>query len=124
MLRRELIIAYLVAGVLAVAVPPSVYQSIVFSEHGLRTDLENVIIGPFIAFISFVRSIGNISLAAALFTGSRSFGGTVSVVFAELITLPPHFGHKSQSGQRSRERSSRQFSSGENLSWKSKNVAG
>ena len=57
MLRRELIIGYLVAGVLAVAVPPSVYQVIFFSGHGLWTDLVNVIVRPFIAFIIFVCSL-------------------------------------------------------------------
>ncbi|MDQ0278816.1 uncharacterized membrane protein YraQ (UPF0718 family) [Arthrobacter silviterrae] len=88
MLRRELIIGYLVAGVLAVAVPPSVYQVIFFSGHGLWTDLVNVIVGPFIAFISFVCSIGNVPLAAALFKGGLSFGGTIAFIFADLITLP------------------------------------
>ncbi|WP_460871023.1 permease [Parafrigoribacterium mesophilum] len=88
MLRRELIIGYLVAGVLAVAVPPSVYQAIFFSGHGLWADLVDVVVGPFIAFISFVCSVGNVPLAAALFKGGLSFGGTIAFVFADLITLP------------------------------------
>ncbi|WP_308468491.1 permease [Rathayibacter soli] len=88
MLRRELLIGYLVAGILAVAVPASAYSVIFFSGHGFLTDLENVIVGPFVAFISFVCSIGNVPLAAALFKGGLSFGGTVAFVFADLITLP------------------------------------
>lgn len=88
MLRRELLIGYLVAGILAVAVPASAYHAVFFTGHGIWTDLENVIIGPFIAFISFVCSIGNVPLAAALFTGGLSFGGTVAFVFADLIALP------------------------------------
>ncbi len=88
MLRRELLIGYLVAGVLAVAVPSSVYRVLFFSGHGLWTDLVDAIIGPFIAFLSFVCSIGNIPLAAALFGGGLSFGGTIAFVFADLITLP------------------------------------
>ncbi len=88
MLRRELLIGYLVAGILAVAVPASAYDVVFFSGHGFLTDLENVIVGPFVAFISFVCSIGNVPLAAALFKGGLGFGGTVAFVFADLIALP------------------------------------
>lgn len=88
MLRRELVIGYLVAGFLAVAVPASVYSTVFLSGHGIATDLENVVVGPFIAFISFVCSIGNVPLAAALYEGGISFGGTVAFIFADLIALP------------------------------------
>lgn len=87
MLRRELLIGYLVAGVLAVAVPPSVY-GVVFLHGGAWAAIENAVAGPFVAFISFVCSIGNVPLAAALFHGGLSFGGTVAFVFADLIALP------------------------------------
>ncbi len=88
MLRKELLIGYLVAGVLAVAVPVSVYSTVLFQGHGFWTDLQNVIVAPFIAVISFVCSIGNVPLAAALFQGGFSFGGTIAFIFADLITLP------------------------------------
>lgn len=88
MLRRELLLGYLLAGILAVAVPASVYGAIFLSGHGLLTDVENVVVGPFIAFISFVCSVGNVPLAAALYEGGISFGGTVAFVFADLIALP------------------------------------
>ena len=88
MLRREILIGYALAGLLAVAVPAAVYSTLFVSGHGLLTDVENVIIGPFIALISFVCSIGNVPLAAALYEGGISFGGTVAFVFADLIALP------------------------------------
>jgi uncharacterized membrane protein YraQ (UPF0718 family)/YHS domain-containing protein len=88
MLRRELVIGYVVAGFIAVAVPASVFNAVFLSGHGSLSDLENVVVGPFIAFISFVCSIGNVPLAAALYTGGISFGGTVAFVFADLIALP------------------------------------
>jgi hypothetical protein len=88
MLRRELLLGYLLAGILAVAVPASVYGAVFVSGHGLLTDVENVVVGPFIAFISFVCSVGNVPLAAALYEGGISFGGTVAFVFADLIALP------------------------------------
>ena len=56
--------------------------------HGFWTSLENVIVGPFIAIISFVCSIGNVPLTAALWHGGISFGGVISFIFADLIALP------------------------------------
>src|SRR5438270_142584 len=47
-----------------------------------------VVLGPFLAVISFVCSIGNVPLAAALWAGGISFGGVVAFVFADLIALP------------------------------------
>jgi len=88
MLRRELVIGYVVAGFLAVLVPDSLWNVVFFRGHGFATSLENVLVGPFIAVISFVCSIGNVPLAAALWKGGISFGGVVSFIFADLISLP------------------------------------
>ena len=88
MLRKELVIGFLVAGFLDVAVPVSVWQSLFITGHGFWSTLENVVLGPFLAIISFVCSVGNVPLAAALWTGGISFGGVVAFVFADLIALP------------------------------------
>src|SRR5438067_5560286 len=88
MLRREMLIGYLVAGFLAVLVPSTVWNAIFFHGHGLLTSIENVVVGPLIAILSFVCSIGNVPLAAALWKGGISFGGVVSFIFADLITFP------------------------------------
>lgn len=88
MLRKEMLIGYLVAGFLAVLVPTWVWNLVFFRGHGGWTTVENVVVGPVIAILSFVCSIGNVPLAAALWTGGISFGGVVSFIFADLITLP------------------------------------
>jgi uncharacterized membrane protein YraQ (UPF0718 family)/YHS domain-containing protein len=88
MLRKELLIGYTVAGFLTVVVPMHVWNDLFATGHGFWTSVENVIVGPFIAFISFVCSIGNVPMAAALWHGGISFGGVVSFVFADLIALP------------------------------------
>jgi uncharacterized protein len=88
MIRRELLIGYVVAGFLAVLVPGAFWNAVFLHGHGFWTSAENVIVGPFIAVISFVCSIGNVPLAAALWKGGISFGGVVSFIFADLITLP------------------------------------
>jgi len=88
MLRKELIVGYGVAGFLAVLVPTNAWNSVFLHGHGFWTTLENVIVGPFIAFISFVCSVGNVPMAAALWHGGISFGGVISFIFADLIALP------------------------------------
>jgi uncharacterized protein len=88
MLRRELVIGYVVAGFLTVLVPTHIWNAVFVHGHGFWTTLENVIVGPFIAVISFVCSIGNIPLAAALWHGGISFGGVIAFIFADLITFP------------------------------------
>jgi len=88
MLRKELAIGYTVAGFLAVMVPLHVWNDVFLRGHGFWTPVENALIGPFIALISFVCSIGNVPMAAALWHGGISFGGVISFVFADLIALP------------------------------------
>jgi uncharacterized protein len=53
----------------------------------LRT-LENVIVGPIVAVLSFVCSVGNVPLAAVLWSGGISFGGVIAFLFADLIVIP------------------------------------
>ncbi len=88
MLRRELVIGYLVAGFLTVLVPVHAWDAVFLHGHGPWTTLENALVGPFVALISFVCSIGNVPLAAALWRGGISFGGVVAFIFADLITFP------------------------------------
>jgi uncharacterized protein len=88
MLRKEMIIGFVGAGFLAVAVPAAFWNAFFLSGHGIWTSVENAAIGPFIALISFVCSIGNAPLAAALWKGGISFGGVISFIFADLIALP------------------------------------
>ena len=88
MLRKELVIGFVVAGFASMAVPASVWRTLFLTGHGFAATLENVIVGPFLAFISFVCSVGNVPLAAALWKGGISFGGVIAFVFADLLALP------------------------------------
>jgi uncharacterized membrane protein YraQ (UPF0718 family) len=47
-----------------------------------------VVLGPIVAMPSFVCSMGNIPLAAVLWSGGISFAGVLSFIFADLIVLP------------------------------------
>jgi YHS domain-containing protein len=88
MLRRELVFGYIVAGALAVFIPAGAWNALFLRGHGGWTIAENALVGPVIAFASFVCSVGNVPLAAALWKGGIRFGGVVSFVFADLIAAP------------------------------------
>jgi YHS domain-containing protein/uncharacterized membrane protein YraQ (UPF0718 family) len=88
MLRKELVVGYVIAGFAAMAVPVSVWQALFLPGHGFWSVLENVVVGPVLAFISFVCSVGNVPLAAALWKGGISFGGVIAFIFADLLALP------------------------------------
>jgi uncharacterized membrane protein YraQ (UPF0718 family)/YHS domain-containing protein len=88
MLRREIVIGFVAAGFATVAVPAGFWNAVFLHGHGSLTMIENAIVGPFVAIISFVCSIGNVPLAAALWKDGISFGGVVAFIFADLISLP------------------------------------
>jgi uncharacterized protein len=78
----------LIAGALAAWVPDSFWQRLFFEHHGTLARFWGPVVGPAVAVISFVCSIGNVPLAAVLWNGGISFGGVLSFVFADLIILP------------------------------------
>jgi uncharacterized membrane protein YraQ (UPF0718 family) len=89
MLWKDLFAGFLIAGALATFVPSGAWSALFL--HGappwLRV-LGNAIVGPLIAVISFVCSIGNVPMAAILWGSGISFGGVLSFLYADLIVLP------------------------------------
>lgn len=84
----DLLIGFFVAGALAEWVPATFWQSFFFENNATLNFIVGPLIGPLVAIISFVCSVGNIPLAAILWHGGISFGGVVSFIFADLIVLP------------------------------------
>ena len=78
----------LISGALAAWVPAQFWQSFFGVDHPLLAKLWGPLIGPLVAVISFVCSVGNIPLAAVLWNGGISFGGAIAFIFADLIILP------------------------------------
>jgi uncharacterized membrane protein YraQ (UPF0718 family) len=78
----------LIAGALAAWVPNSFWQGLFLQHHGALSTIWGALIGPLVAIISFVCSIGNVPLAAVLWNGGISFGGVLAFIFADLIILP------------------------------------
>src|SRR5438132_8366360 len=87
-LWQDLVLGFLIAGALAAWVPNSLWQSLFVTSHPAISAVWGPIIGPVIAMLSFVCSVGNVPLAVVLWNGGISFGGVISFIFADLIILP------------------------------------
>jgi uncharacterized protein len=85
---RDLVVGLLIAGAIAAWVPESFWQHFFFADHPVLSTLWGPIVGPIVAIVSFVCSIGNVPLAAVLWNGGISFGGVVAFIFADLLILP------------------------------------
>jgi len=84
----DIAIGFLIAGILGTFVPISFWQAFFFKSNPTIAFIEGPLIGPLVAMLSFVCSVGNVPLAAVLWKGGISFGGVASFIFADLIVLP------------------------------------
>ncbi len=84
----DIVLGLLIAGALDAWVPMDFWQTIFLTNHATWAWIIGPLIGPVIAMLSFVCSVGNVPLAAVLWNGGLSFGGVVSFIFADLIVLP------------------------------------
>jgi uncharacterized membrane protein YraQ (UPF0718 family) len=75
-------------GALAAWVPNDFWQAFFLQGHPILAKLWGPLVGPVVAILSFVCSVGNAPLAAVLWNGGISFGGVVAFLFADLIVLP------------------------------------
>jgi uncharacterized protein len=88
MVWKEVLVGFLLAGFIG-QLPNSFFNSLFITNApaGLKL-LENAIAGPIIAILSFVCSVGNVPLAAVLWSGGISFAGVIAFIFADLIVVP------------------------------------
>ena len=89
MLWKDLAGGFLIAGALSAFVPADVWAALFLkgASPWLQVPV-NALVGPLIAVISFVCSIGNVPMAAVLWASGISFGGVLSFLYADLIVLP------------------------------------
>jgi uncharacterized membrane protein YraQ (UPF0718 family)/YHS domain-containing protein len=88
MLYKEISAGFLLAGFIGLLGNDFFNSLFVTDAPGVVRTVENVIAGPVIAVLSFVCSVGNVPLAAVLWSGGISFAGVVAFIFADLIVLP------------------------------------
>ena len=88
MLWKEISIGFLLAGFIGLLGDDFFNGLFIENAPPALTAVENVLVGPLIAVLSFVCSVGNIPLAAVLWSGGISFAGVMAFIFADLIVIP------------------------------------
>src|ERR1700743_2890908 len=85
---RDLVLGLLIAGAIAAWVPETFWRDFFLSNYPRWWVVVGPLLGPIVAIVSFVCSIGNVPLAAVLWNGGISFGGVIAFIFADLLILP------------------------------------
>ncbi|MEE6139284.1 permease [Mycobacterium sp. 050128] len=85
---RDLVLGLLIAGAIAAWVPESFWRGFFLADDPGWAAVWGPIVGPVVAMVSFVCSIGNVPLAAVLWNGGISFGGVIAFIYADLLILP------------------------------------
>ena len=92
MVWKDVTVGFTVAGIIAAFVPRAFFETLFI---GSGTDdpafwqvLAQTIVGPVAAFFTFIGSMGNIPLAAVLFSNGVAFAGIMAFIFSDLVVLP------------------------------------
>ncbi|HET7054317.1 MAG TPA: permease [Solirubrobacterales bacterium] len=88
MLWKEISLGFLLAGFIGLLGNDFFNSLFIKDAPPIVVAIENVLVGPIIAVLSFVCSVGNVPLAAVLWSGGISFAGVMAFIFADLIVLP------------------------------------
>ncbi len=92
MVWKDVLVGFTVAGIIAVYIPKEFFQNLFIGSGSESLEIWQVIlhslIGPIAAFITFIGSMGNIPLAAVLFSNGVSFAGVMAFLFSDLVVFP------------------------------------
>ncbi|WP_428819270.1 permease [Microbulbifer sp. MCCC 1A16149] len=92
MVWRDVTVGFTVAGIIAVFVPKTFFQTLFIgagdADPAFWQVLMQCIVGPVAAFFTFIGSMGNIPLAAVLFGNGVAFAGIMAFIFSDLVVLP------------------------------------
>jgi uncharacterized membrane protein YraQ (UPF0718 family) len=106
MVWKEILLGFTVAGFIAVFVPQSFWNSLFLIEEGRSASpsflivLENALVAPVVAFFTFIGSMGNVRLAAMLWSREASFGGVMAFLGADLVAATVIWVHAKYYGWR------------------------
>jgi len=85
---KDIAVGLLIAGALAAWVSSDFWKNFFLVSHPVAAKISGPIVGPIVAIVSFVCSVGNVPLAAVLWNGGISFGGVIAFIYADLLVLP------------------------------------
>lgn len=92
MAYEDIIIGFTIAGIVAVLVPVSFWETIFLTNNNTLPEfvitLENALVAPFVAASTFIGSMGNIPLATVLNAGGVGFAGIMGFIYSDLMVPP------------------------------------
>jgi uncharacterized membrane protein YraQ (UPF0718 family) len=94
MVWKDVTVGFTIAGIVAAFVPDTFFRTLFINsgveqiEYSFLEILEHIIVGPIAAFLTFIGSMGNIPLAALLFSKGVSFAGVMAFIFSDLVVFP------------------------------------
>jgi len=93
MVWEEIVIGFTIAGVMAVAVPSAVWERLFLVDRagghpGPWLALENALLAPLVAALTFIGSMGNIPLATVLDANGVLFAGIMAFIYSDLVVPP------------------------------------
>src|SRR5260370_22873401 len=87
---QDVLLGFIIAGALAAWVPDSFWRNFFLADHSTLAKIEGPLVGPLVAMISFVCSVGNVPLAAVLWRGGICFCRRGHFFFSGPVVLPNH----------------------------------
>jgi len=100
MLWKEILAGFLIAGYVS-TLPATFFNRLFLTDAWAPLRIvENALVGPIVAALAFVCSIGNIPLAAVLWSGGISFSGVLAFIYADLIIVPIALAYRKYYGGR------------------------
>lgn len=88
MVWKEILFGFTVAGFISVLVPQSFWNFLFVGESdnpSFWAVVENAAVAPVVAFFTFIGSMGNVPLAAMLWSKEVSLGGVMAFLGADLV---------------------------------------
>lgn len=94
MVWKDVTIGFTIAGLISAFIPDTFFQTLFIGSgqgnesYSFITLVQHTVVGPIAAFITFIGSMGNIPLAALLFSKGVSFAGVMAFIFSDLVVFP------------------------------------
>ena len=89
---KDILIGFTIAGFVAVLVPTHFWETLFLTEATHLPNwlivIENAMIAPFVAALTFIGSMGNIPLATVLESNGVLFAGIMGFIYSDLMVPP------------------------------------
>ena len=92
MVWKDVTVGFTVAGIIATFVPREFFETLFIGageeDPAFWQVVAQAVVGPVAAFFTFIGSMGNIPLAAVLYSNGVAFAGIMAFIFSDLVVLP------------------------------------